>query len=272
MALGIEYKKGKLKGLHYIVVDLKLKKETLHRRDVKGLFIGVRSLYEKDAAVVLTKDPFIWIQKGEYVHMLNLTRYDVTTIEISDGSVSSSTIYTDLNQDLARERLQLLMDCVTSEKRVHANGLIDINTYKRIPEYLVKGVEEDSEIKRGTTTLPSQNKYTSSSSTTTKKTCTGNKKQTQSWIKKVHTSTFKRTTKYGIKNAMENMAAKIDAIKNGTYEAPQLKEIPGDKEKEEPADNTPKSAITENCGHVPAALAALASYSHDDDLLPAGMC
>ena len=266
MALNIEYTEEGLKNLSYIAVELQLKKETQHRRTIKGLFLGVKRLQEKKGAVVLTDDPFIWIQCGNVVHMLNYTKYFISSVITNKTDITSTIPYKPENQVLAMERLRLMMKVMKAEKRTHYNGLIDTAKYTGIPEKMLEEMSEDTPISRGSIIPASTGKGQSTPLITGK--------ADDRWLpkkKEVHTTTFKRTTKYRITNALESMRAKIEAIQEGTYIPPELKEIPADKniveevEKEEPA---PKSAATENCGSMDD-LTGLGF--DDDDFLPAGM-
>jgi len=271
MALSIQYTEKGLKDLKYIVVELKLLKETQHRRDVKGLFMGVKTLQEKKGAVVLTNDPFVWLQKGNHVHMLNCTKYLITSIQTHKKGISSTTVYCLENQVLAMDRLRVIMKALKAENKLHSNGLIDIMKYTGVPEKMLEETAKDSQIKKGTI-IPAASKEQSTGA------ASSTPSQNNKWLsglrekKKVETTSFKRTTKYTITNALDAMQSKIEAIKNGTYVSPELDKIPADKKKSK-VEGEGKSAFNSNATKDCGTMTDLTGFPgiDDDEFLPAGM-
>jgi hypothetical protein len=104
---------------------------------------------------------------------------------------------------------------------------------KKIVEDDIKPVyKSDTRTTTSTNTGIQHNVYHNRATTTYKK-------------KGIETFIIKRTTKYPISRALEQMKIKIEAIKGGTYKAPKLAEIPSDKESKEDEKKEDKSETTD---------------------------
>lgn len=214
-----------MKDAKYVVVGLEQRSD----KDAKivGYFLGLRSLVDTNIQIVSKDDMYVWVMKGETVHILNLDQYKIELISVRVNN--SGTKYSDSSDELSLSRLKIVQEAMAKSGMVRPNGLIDTNKFTEVPTDIKKEVEDDmktsyagtsSKAATGSTTAYNKQAagYTSGSTHTTYK------------KKEIITTTLKRTTKYPITAALEKMQEKIVAMQDGTYVPPKLPEIPGDKE------------------------------------------
>ncbi len=240
-----------LKGIKYAVIGV-VSKADKNGAVITGYFLGIRGVVGNNTQMVNKNDLFIWLIKGETVHMLSLGYYEVDSLEVNlNGSVTRYSAY---KEEVNIHRLKAIQEAMAAYDMLHPNGLINTDKFTNIPEKTKKIVENDIKptYKPATKTATKPlsydpnnpnghvypgaygNHYPSRTTTAYKK-------------KEVETFIIKRTTKYPISSALERMKLKIEAIKEGTYEAPELTKIPADKELKEgeKKEDKPETKTTE---------------------------
>jgi hypothetical protein len=240
--LGSEFKPEDLKGVTWIVVKAELKKKP--GTYVTGLLYGYRPLTAVNTQIVSQDEMFLWLVKGDDVHILNKFHYSIISIEV--GKAVSSTKYSAKDDEISYKRIQAIVDALKEEGKTEPSGLIDLTKYGDLPKNL------ESEIKKPTM-LASQSSsssadhnrsgaqnygpkdwsdYHTNQSRHNSHACgyTPAKKQTS-------TTVIKRTTKYPISNAIDKMRAKVELLRQGKYEPPKLRDV----EKEEESQKKAKS-------------------------------
>lgn len=212
-----------MKDAKYVVVGMEQKSD----KDTKivGYFLGLRGLVDTNIQIVSKNDTYVWLMKGETVHILNLDQYEIVSIGIRVHG--SGTKYSASDDALSLSRLKIVQEALAVSGMVRPNGLIDVSKFTDIPADIKQEVEDDVKI----TYTDTGSKATT---TSTHRPPNINRKAvgyTASTYKKkeVSTTTFKRTSKYPITAALDRMYEKIVAMENDTYTPPKLPEIPGDK-------------------------------------------
>jgi hypothetical protein len=220
----IRFTEKELKDIKHVIVTVHLKDDKANK--IKGLFLGYRPLVESNTQLVSNDEYFIWIYKGENVYMLNVDHYDVYTIEIKAGHIT--TQYSTASQEIGIGKLKIIYESLIENKRTIATGLIDISTYD-ITEKIKKdlGTKTDSTSSKDASLYGNTKSYNNRSKAVNY--------STPYKRKEVSTTTMKRSTRYPISTAIEKMKAKIEEIKNDEYKSPVLAVIPADKEKSEDA-------------------------------------
>jgi hypothetical protein len=233
----IRFTKEAIKDVKYVVVEAALRRDKSNK--VEGLFIGYQPMVKTHTQLVSNDEQFIWLYRGDNIYMLNAAHYDVGSIEMQKGAEVSTYIGT--SQEEYINRLKLIHEVFTEEKKVLASGLIDADVYtvpKKVEDHLNEGEKKSINAK---TPRPD---YTSPSYNTRSGACNYS---TGSYYKKKEPSTtvFKRTSKYPITTAIDKMRAKVEEIRRGEYKAPELPLIPADEEVPvEEADN--KTSTTQD--------------------------
>ena len=232
--MGLEFKVDELKELTYVAVTLRLKKygKDCDDNEVSGLFVGMQPLVPNNTALVSRDEMYIWLREEENCHMLSIKHYEVGDIFVgkNESAWKFSGKLTDLDRDSSR--LVIIHRAMKLADRVSANGLIDISTYKKLPDHVQKVIGNVGGIS-DTTTSDSHNR---SGGTAQHSAACGYGEHGVAHNASVYkrkeatTKILKRTTRYSPGNAIERMWAKILEIQEGTYEAPRLKAF---KEKEE---------------------------------------
>jgi len=220
----LSFTKEELKDIKYIIVTMSLK--TDKEEETRGLLLGYRPLVKAHTQLVSNDEEFVWLQKGDSVYILNVAHYDVGTIEVKLGDLE--TEHRTATQEVGLDRLRVLQEALTEDKRTRANGLIDVDTYK-LPLNLQKEMSKDTQKTIITKSTP--NRSGSVNYSTPQSDYSTYKKKEPS------TSIIKRTTKYPISAAVLKMKAKVKEIRDGKYAPPALSAIPADKE-----DDTQKKA------------------------------
>ena len=225
----IRFTEKELKDIKHVIVTVCLRDNKADK--LKGLFLGYRPLVESHTQLVSNDEYFIWLYRGENVYMLNVDHYDVYSIEVKAGHIT--TQYSTASQEVSIGKLKMIHESFIENKRALATGLIDISTYditEKIQKELGKSTEK-TESKNtslyGNNKTRNYNNYNNHSSSVNY--------GTSYKRKEVSTTTMKRSTKYPISAAIERMKAKVAEIRSGEYKPPALVPIPADKEKEEDA-------------------------------------
>lgn len=220
----IRFTEKELKDIKHVIVTLCLRDDKAHK--IKGLFLGYKPLVEAHTQLVSNDEYFVWVYRGENVYMLNADHYDVHSIEVKAGNIT--TQYTTASQDVSIAKLKKIYESLIENKRTIATGLIDISTYD-ITEKIKKelGTNTDNASSKSTSLYGNTKSYNNRSSSVNY--------GTPYKRKEVSTTTIKRSTKYPISTAIERMKAKVEEIKKGEYKSPALVGIPADKEKSEDA-------------------------------------
>lgn len=219
-----------LKDIKYAVVGLVAKADR-KGSVITGYFLGIRGLVDINAQLVSKHDLFVWLMKGETVQMLNLSAYEVDSLEINLNG--SYTKYSAHKEEVNVQRLKSIQEAMKVYDMLRHNGLVDTDRFTYVPEATKKLVEDDIKpaykpanktTSRAATYDPTGHAYSGAHHPLyPSRTTTAYKK------KEIETFVIKRTTKYPISSAIERMKVKIEAIKGGTYRAPVLAEIPADK-------------------------------------------
>ena len=233
-----------LKGIRHIVIEVVARTDK-NGAKIVGYFLGIRGLIDINTQMVNKSDLFVWLMKGDTVHMLNLGHYEIDSIIINlNGSVTKHSAY---KEEVNIQRLKDVQEAMRAYDMLRPNGLIDTDKFTGVAELLKNEVENDIK--------PS---YKSVTKTATRSSSFGtnshvypgtyhNKATTAYKKKETETFVIKRTTKYPISSAMGKMKIKIEAIKEGTYKAPKLAEIPADKKskEEEKKEDKPETKTAE---------------------------
>jgi hypothetical protein len=230
----IRFTKERIKDVKYVVVEAVLKRDKSNK--VEGLFIGYQPMVKTHTQLVSNDEQFIWLYKGDNIYMLNASHYDIKSIEMQRFAEISTYIGTSQIEYI--DRLKLIHETFTEEKKVLASGLIDADEYtvpKKIEDRLNEGEKKSEAFKTPSTGASYTPGYSARSG--------GCNYSTGSYYsrKEPSTTVFKRTTKYPITTAIDKMKAKVEEIRKGEYKAPGLPFIPADKEepaKEADADKT----------------------------------
>lgn len=227
-----------LKHVEYIVVKVALKKDkTL---SVKGLFAGYRALVGASIQIVNKSEMFIWLMRGDRIHILNADHWEITSIEIKkDGS--NAIIHSVPGQAKCIARLKDIMKAMEACGMTESGGLIDITKYKGMPKSLQEELDapemmgRKSRIRTG-----SQDNHSCGAFHGAGSGYGGYYDQGQGYAgytkpssKPPETSEIKRTTKYPVTPALTRMKAKMEQIRQGTYKPAKLKGIPADKEEDD---------------------------------------
>jgi len=238
--LDIQYTKKGLEELNYVIVSGTPKKGT--DPEIRGLFLGIKSVEQEEDN--LPADLFLWIYNNDTIFILNLKHYIISSTEVCVHKLAkkSQTVnFKDSEHCSAIAKLHQIQGALAEQKRVRVDGLIEVSTYRHLPEYLAKMAwkpkkDEDSDKSAAKTTEDK----TSTRSYGSKRSYGGvrsyNNKTNQwegSYTAKVETSIFKRTSRYSAEEAITNMKTKIEKIRLGKYKPAKLKKIPADKIKKE---------------------------------------
>jgi hypothetical protein len=230
----MDYTPEGLKDAKYVIVNVMMKDSK--SLETKGYFLGIRPIVDKDFDVAKVDDLYVWVYRKGAVHMFHLDYYYIDEIQVGIGmnaNISSTQgfINEDDSQKEAIQNLKDISESLISNEMSNANGLIDYKKYDNVPTKLKDEIEltqakstvcDPYNRSGGVNYSAGQRPASSTGSTST---------NTIYKSKEVHTTQFKRTTRYDVKEAIEEMNKKVAEIKAGTYEPPQLKHIPADKNK-----------------------------------------
>jgi len=230
----IRFTKEGVKDVKYVVVEAILKRDKSNK--VEGLFIGYQPMVKTHTQLVSNDEQFLWLYKGDNIYMLNASHYEIRSIEIQRFAEVSTHMGT--SQEEYIDRLKLIHEVFTEEKKVLASGLIDVDEYT-VPKKIEDRLNEEGKKSEAADTSSPSSGYSAPSYNTRSGACNYS---TGSYYKKKEPSTtvFKRTTKYPITTAIDKMKAKVEEIRKGEYKAPKLPFIPADKKEpvEEADDKT----------------------------------
>lgn len=230
--LDIQYTETGLKDLNYVVVSGKPK--TGSDPEIKGLFLGIKSIEQEEKG--LSDELFLWIYNNSTVFILNLKHYTISSIEVCVGDPVKKTQtinFKDSEHCSAVAKLHIIQNALGKQNRTRTDGLIEVATYKRLPEYLIKMAP------KADNTRTSYNRNRREYNPTRKRwenekgePYTGYVGSANYHSKEVETSVFRRTSRYPAEEAITSMKAKIEEIRAGKYKPTKLKEIPADNIKE----------------------------------------
>ena len=245
--LDIQYTETGLKELNYVVVSGKVKKGS--DPEIKGLFLGIKPIEQEEAG--LPTDLFLWIYNSNTVYILNLEHYMISSIEVCvhEYAKKSQTInFKDGEQCSATAKLHIIQNSLTKQKRIRTDGLIEVSSYKHLPEYLAKMALKVDDSTKNTTSLVRNRRKTAYDPTSGNKVgYVGVANNYYANQKQVGTSVFRRTSRHSADEAITSMKAKIEEIKSGKYKPAKLKRIPADSiKKEKKKDKDKDKAKTES--------------------------
>ena len=226
--LDVQYTEIGLKELNYVVVSGKVKKGS--DPEIKGLFLGIKPIEQEEAG--LPTDLFLWIYNNNTVYILNLEHYFISSIEVCvyEYAKKSQTInFKDGEQCSAAAKLHIIQNLLTKQKRTRTDGLIEVSSYKSLPEYLAKMALKVEDNTKTTTSVIRNSRKTSYDRNRVGYAGVANSYYADQ--KQVATLVFKRTSRYSAEEAITHMKAKIEEIRLGKYKPVKLKKIPADSTK-----------------------------------------
>ena len=285
------YSKDNLKKAHYVVVELCPKDKPADR--TLGLFMGINPVVKVNTALAGANELFVFLWKDPIIHMLNLDRYGIKSIEIggSGNTMVSQQFFAASDNDQCIEKLKLIQEAMKESGKTMDGDLVDVDKYI-VPKSVTDKIKNARSSIPSVTTPASKavdhnrssgvsdwhganhpaacgyNGYTGTASTYVNKI--------------VNTTWIQRSSKYPIEAAMQRMRSKIAEIKAGTYVPPQLPEIPADKKEKEAADekkvvleqSDSKQAVSntdDNQSTYQRRLKAMGGYDEEDVGMWAGM-
>lgn len=225
--------KDDLGNLKYVIIEVELHRQSADK--IVGYFMGYRPLAHENLAIASKDEMFLWLSKGEHIHLISLEHYKLSIIRVGTGVVNTRILCTDswAKASIVAELYEIVEE-LKKRNWVDETGLIDVNKYTDVSRALKEEVE-------GINYAPQQQQpvygHNRSGAQYSGSTVLYPKKE-------VHTSTLKRTSKYNASEAIDAMKAKVQAIRDGKYEPPKLKDMPKDKEEsEEKKDAQPSSPV-----------------------------
>lgn len=234
----IGFKKSDVKGSKYIIVEVSLKRDKSNR--MKGLFLGCQPMVKEHTQLVSKDEEFIWLYRGENIHMLNTAHYDIMTFEIDKyGSKISYAAGTKQGEYI--DRLKLIQNVYEDDNKTLKSGLIDVEKYT-VPENVKKDLEVVE--KKNITTQTNQSHIGSIYNRNRSGAC--NYSTTNYKKKEPSATVFNRTTKYPITPALDRMRAKVEKLRNGEYKPPKLPKIPADEEEKKEATKSKAAAADQD--------------------------
>lgn len=243
------------KGLNHVIVTL----VPQNTKDIQlvGLFGGVMPISKTDTALVSQEDMYVCVIKGTVVHFLSSLFYHLIQIDISGlkengpdaPPVSLMTTFGEKEQAGALSVMKKIHMAMREEKRVTEYDIIDDEKYTGL---------SDTQRRTINTEGPVNNMQRSFN-----RSCGVNYGTEDYWTnqhkhhpnacgygttykpKAVTTATFARTKK-AEQTELDDMAAKLKAIREGTYKPPDLPTIPADKVKEKKKEDEKKVTDTKD--------------------------
>jgi len=243
------------------------KPKTGNDPEIKGLFLGVKSIEQEEKG--LPDELFLWIYNNSTVFILNLKYYTISSVEACIGGPVKKTQtmnFKDSDQCSAVAKLHIIQNALGKQNRARTDGLIEVATYKGLPEYLTKmAPKADKAENSGNPTIAAPNGNIRTPYNRNKRIYNPKSKRWENekgepytgygdaygdnyssgnyHSKEVATSVFKRTSRYSAKDAITSMKAKIEEIRAGKYKPIKLKKIPADDiEEEEKGETSKKTA------------------------------
>lgn len=224
--------KNKIKELCYISVTVK---NSPNAGEIRGLFIGLRPLVEnKDVGNnrnIDISDDYLWLMRGNCVHLFNLDVYDITHIDIGFGEKCAHYVqksFERTEQNKAVIELENITNLLKEEGKLKESNIVSpTEIYTNIPAAVAKSMD----LKSKESNTVEDTKKTTNKSQSVPVTRSGAVNYSGAGYVNTNTVTtaiIERTTTYDKSKAIARMRAKIKAIKNGTYTAPKLKDLPDD--------------------------------------------
>lgn len=221
---------------HLCYVEVKLESFNDSNSIVSGLFVGVQPLVGTTTQLVSADEMFVWLSRGDQINACNLYSYKIKSIEIG-YKVAANAVSTkveridDMNQTEFLAQLDEILTAMEKKDAIITDGLIDVDAYVDIPASLKRAESESSASSSvGSTGAGTSRGVAGTGSSYSRGTTTTYEK------KEVSTTSIKRTTKYPITSAAGQMQAKIQALRDGTYELPELPELKVDEEGKKSSD------------------------------------
>jgi hypothetical protein len=237
------------KGLNHVVVTLSPQgtKDT----QLVGLFGGVMPISKTDTALVSQEDMYVCVIKGSVIHFLSSIFYHLIQIDIGGlkengpnaPPVSLMTTFGEKEQAGALSVMKKIHMAMREEKKVTEYDIIDDEKYTGLSETQKRTINLEGPV--------------SNTSKAINRSCGVNYGTEDYWTnqhkhntnacgygsaykpKAITTATFARTKK-AEQTELEDMAAKLKAIREGTYKPPDLPTIPADKVKEKKKEDEKK--------------------------------
>ena len=233
--MSLEFLIDELKTIKYAAVTMKLKQigqKYQGDSEVTGLLLGMQPLVENDTALSTKEDIYIWLMNGENCHMIHTKYYEVVCIYIGKQKTEYQFPGKDSDLKIEDSRLKAIQHSMKAANRTSTNGLIDITTYEGIPESIKLLIGD----KKDVTKTKVSNQHNRSGASNYSPASGHNTRNASGYTtykkKEVSTLVFKRTTKYNVADAIQEMWSKIEEIQAGTYEAPKLRPFKEEKKKE----------------------------------------
>ena len=205
--------KNDLENIKYVIVEVQLNRQSTEK--LIGYFMGYRALAQENTAIASKHEMFLWLNKGDQIHLVSLDHYKLVNIRMSTGVASTRILCTDAwTSGAIVAELIAIADELKKRGWSDDTGLIDTSKYTDVSKVLKEEVEGNEQA----VARPIYGHNRSGASYEGGSTASYPKKE-------VHTSTIKRTSKYDAAAAIEAMKAKVQAIRDGKYDPPKLKEF-----------------------------------------------
>jgi len=230
--------------IEYIAVRAVLKKN--REKAERGLLAGYRPLVDTNTQIVGKDDMFLWLVRGNDVHMLNLDHWEISYIEYKHKG--SGTVTHSMSQEKSLETLELIIEAFRKRDITDSFGLIDIDRYENVPEVLKHEADpKTSHNRSGGQSVPVGNSacddvygpywggYAAS------RAAGGYAGVTTTYNRKPTTTLFKRTTRYDVHAALERMEKKVEQLRSLIYKPPKLKKIAADESSDSDDDKEGES-------------------------------
>lgn len=213
--------KSELEKLGYVAMRVELERESSD--NLAGLFLGYKPLVTVHTDIASNDEIFLWLAKGDQIHIVSLDHYKVIGIETGykngHSMISRSVPTRYWSKDSAIEEIVSLQNELLSRGWVTSKGLIDITKYESVPENLKSAVEDKTTIPAAKNHNRSSGQWIGASGSTASKPVALPVKKT------VSTATIKRTTRYDVTKAIGEMQKKIALLREGKYEPPKLRAL-----------------------------------------------
>ena len=244
--------KTELDKITYVVLEVELNR--IANEKIIGSFIGYKPLVSEHTQIASKDEMFLWLAKGDKIHILSLDHYKITDIRIGQGIGSSRTLCTKFWASTAIiDELSNMRDSLIARGWSDGAGLIDASRFTTMSMALKEEVEGKSYIASGVTSHNRSGSQTGVGYSPPATTTTYYKK------KEVSTTILKRTTRYNVVEAILAMHEKIESIRNNKYEPPKIKILEDEKKVAQESTSASASKTFEN--------------DYDDPNYPwAGMC
>lgn len=216
----IRFTEKEIKEIKYVVVEVSLKSDATNK--TRGLLLGCQPMVKTDTQLVSKGEEYIWLYRGNNVHMLNVADYKINLLEIEKDFITSThTVGKDHEEYI--KRIKLIQKVFADEKKVLNNGLIDADKYT-VPQKVAIELGKPITKPVTRTAVGYTGPYTGSGYNYKKK--------------ESSTANIERTTKYPVEEAINRMKLKVEELRQDKYEAPKLADMKGTDEAKKDATNT----------------------------------